>query len=146
MILPVDYSLLCEILQELIYSFWERIAADALQPDLSKGLQPYITQMLGLHKAGGILLAPLHPDLSLQLLKDQELALRFFIDYAVLAIWGPAYKHGCCKWSWNGLNPVGHRAGAEISALWQMLIDKQRPVFCSCCQGMAFRRRLHISP
>ena len=50
---PVNYSLLCAILQELIYSFWERIAADVLQPDLSEGLQPYITQMLGLHKAGG---------------------------------------------------------------------------------------------
>ena len=35
-----------------MYSFWEKIAADVLQPDLSKGLQPFITQMLGLHEAG----------------------------------------------------------------------------------------------
>ncbi len=52
MILSVDHCLLCMILQELIYSFWEKIAADVLQPDLREGLEPYITQMLGLHKAG----------------------------------------------------------------------------------------------
>ena len=36
-----------------MFRFWERIAADVLQPDLSTGLEPYIAHMLGLHKAGG---------------------------------------------------------------------------------------------
>ena len=48
----LEDSLFCVLLQKLMYSFWEKIAADVLQPDLSKGLEPYITQMLGLHNTG----------------------------------------------------------------------------------------------
>ena len=53
MAIILDNSLFCVLLQKLMYSFWEKIAADVLQPEFSKESQSYITQMLGLHKTGG---------------------------------------------------------------------------------------------